>query len=478
MDTFQVSVLRGLEVRGDRLRIYPPDDVVAAGARNPLISVDHFSFHSGLIGLFIKPMHVGLVHITGLQINIPPREMRQQAPQPNRKRGGKIKIVVNEILCDNSRLIIGTAKPGKDPKDFALRHIEMHDVGPAAPWRYEAILVNAIPRGEIHASGTFGPWQTESPGDSSVSGHYTFDHADLNTIKGIGGVLSSVGEFKGQLDRIIVDGTTETPDFMLDTAFHPVPLHTQFHAIVDGITGDTYLQSVQAKLRDSSFTTSGSVISIKGKGHSIHLDVDVPDGQVQDFLDLAVRTKPALITGKITTKTKIQIRPGKESVSQKLSFQGSFTLHQIHFTNPLVQDKVDMLSLRARGEPERARPGASDVNSHIMGRFSLNAGILRFGNLTYVLPGAQVNLAGIYSLDGQQFDLYGTVRTRASLSQMVDSWWKSWLLKPISPFFRAKGGGTEIPVRIHGTRSEPKFGLALFHGHSDRDQSQKPPGPP
>ena len=123
----------------------------------------------------------------------------------------------------------------------------------AQPWRYDAAITNAIPRGEIHATGFFGPWQTDSPGDSSVSGHYTFDHADLNTIKGIGGILSSVGDFKGQLDRIVVDGTTETPDFSLDTSNHPIPLHTRFHAIVDGISGDTYLEPVNATLRNSTF---------------------------------------------------------------------------------------------------------------------------------------------------------------------------------------------------------------------------------
>jgi hypothetical protein len=38
--------------------------------------------------------------------------------------------------------------------------------------------------------------------DSTVSGQYTFEHADLNTIKGIGGMLSSVGEFKGRSRRV------------------------------------------------------------------------------------------------------------------------------------------------------------------------------------------------------------------------------------------------------------------------------------
>jgi hypothetical protein len=127
-----------------------------------------------------------------------------------------------------------------------------------------------------------------------------------------------------------------------------------------------------------------------------------------------------------------------------------------------------MLSLRAQGEPKKAKPGARDVNSQMRGRFSTKEGVLYFSYLSYVLPGAQVNLAGIYSLDGQQFDFHGKVQTKATLSQMVDSWWKSWLLKPVSPFFQGKGGGAEIPVRINGTKSKPKFGLDLHFRHRSK----------
>jgi hypothetical protein len=398
--------------------------------------------------------------------------MRRQASEQPGKGTGKIKILIDKIVCDNSRLIIGTSKPDKDPKDFELKHIELHDVGPSAPWPYDATLTNAVPRGEIHAAGFFGPWQTDSPGESSVSGHYTFDHADLNTIKGIGGILSSVGDFKGQLDKIEVDGTTDTPDFSLDTANHPLPLHTRFHAIVDGTSGDTYLNPVNATLRNSSFTTSGAVINIKRRGHTIELDVDVPRGQVQDFLDLAVKSETAVMTGAISTNTKLHIRPGKERVAQRLSFQGNFTLRGIHFTNPSVQDKIDMLSLRAQGEPEKAKPGAKDVNSQMKGTFSLNEGSIHFSNLAYVLPGAQVNLQGIYSLNGQQFEFNGKLRTEASLSHMVDSPWLSVLLKAASPFFKKQGGGAEIPVKISGTKSEPKFGLDVLGGRSRDDASK------
>lgn len=468
MAGFHVSILKGLEVSGDGLRIYPPDDVVAAGAKNPLIDIGHFSFHTNVRGLFLKPMHVGTVYATGMAVNIPPREVRQQAPKSDRHLG-KIKIVVDEIICDHSKLVIETAKPDKDPKEFDLKHIAMHNVGPDDPWRYDATLVNAIPTGDIHAVGTFGPWVNGSPGDSNVTGHYTFDHADLNTIKGIAGILSSVGDFTGQLNRIVVDGTTETPDFSLDTASHPVPLHTKFHAIVDGTSGDTYLQPVDARLGQSDFSCSGAVINVKGKGHIIDLDSTIPNARIEDFLVLSVKQKPVLMTGRLNMRAKLHIRPGDERVIERLGLHGNFRLRLIHFTNPEWQDKVDMLSLRARGEAKQAKPGAEDVRSLMSGQFVMGNGKMKFEKLLFSLPGADINLAGVYSLDGNELDFDGKVRTKAALSNMVATWWKSWLLKPVDPFFKKNGAGAEIPIKISGSRGSPKFGLDLKHKDKDKE---------
>jgi hypothetical protein len=462
LDGLDVSLVKGLEVSGNGLRIFPEDEVVAAGATGPLIALGHFSFHANWTGLFANPMHVGTVHVSGMTISIPPKEMRVQAPKGERHIG-KIRIVVDQIVCDDSKLVIGTLKPDKEPLDFEMNRIVMRDVGPTKPWDYDATLVNATPKGDIHAKGTFGPWNNDSPGDSTVTGRYTFDYADLNTIKGIGGILSSVGEFTGQLNDIVVDGTTETPDFSLDTANHPMPLHTKFHAIVDGTNGDTYLQPVEARLDESDFTSSGSIINVKGKGHIIDLDVTVPNGRIQDFLQLTVKTTPVVMTGRLATKMKLHIRPGNESVSKKIGLSGGFTLRQIHFTNPEVEDKVDMLSLRAQGDPKDAKPGAEDVRSQMEGQFVMENGKLSFSKLNYALPGATVALTGEYSLDGDRFEFEGKMRTDAKVSQMVASKWKSILLKPVDPFFKKNGVGAEIPVKISGTKSAPKFGLDLHH---------------
>lgn len=466
LDDLQVTLTKGLAVSGRGLRIFAPDDVVAAGAKDPVIAVKEFEFHAGILGLFLKPTHVRTVLVRGLTIHIPPKSMRQQNTHPA-KRKAKIKIVVSELVFDESQLIIGTDKPNKDPKVFVLEHIVLHELGSDTPSPYDAKLTNAVPKGEIHATGTFGPWNTETPGDSTVTGNYTFDDADLNTIKGIGGMLHSVGDFNGRLDRIEVHGTADVPNFSLDTADHPVPLATQFSAIVDGTTGDTYLQPVKAKLGESEFTCSGAVVNVKGKGHIIDLDVDVPAGRIQDFLKLAVKTQPVVMTGVLTMKTKLHIRPGKESVTQKLGLNGNFSLQRMHFTNADLQDKIDMLSLRAQGDPKDAKPGAEDVNSHMTGKFQMGDGKLNLQDLNYAMPGATVRLAGVYTLDGKKFDFSGKVRTDAKLSQMVATRWKSWMLKVADPFFHKHGAGAEIPVKITGTNSSPKFGLDI--GHKDKE---------
>jgi hypothetical protein len=207
-------------------------------------------------------------------------------------------------------------------------------------------------------------------------------------------------------------------------------------------------------------------VNIKGQGHTIDLDVDVPAGHIQDFLQLAVKTQPPVMTGVLAMKTRLHIRPGKESVTQKLGLKGTFTLRQIHFTNPGVQDKVDMLSLRAEGHPKEAKPGAEDVTSRMTGRFTMGDGRLNLDDLHYTLPGATVQLAGVYTLDGKKFDFTGKVRTQAKLSQMVASRWKSWALKIADPFFHKHGAGAEIPVKVTGTNTAPKFGLDF--GHKDK----------
>ena len=55
-------------------------------------------------------------------------------------------------------------------------------------------------------------------------------------------------------------------------------------------------------------------------------------------------------------------------------------------------------------------------------------------------------------------EFHGTARMDATLSHMVTGW-KALLLKPVDPFFRKNGAGTEVPVKVSGTKSQPHFAL-------------------
>src|SRR4029077_12825251 len=305
-----------------------------------------------------------------------------------------------------------------------------------------------------------------------VQGDYSFSNADLNTIKGIGGILSSDGHYSGTLSNIVVQGTTDTPDFRVASSGHPVPLHTEFHAIVDGTSGDTYLQPVKASFLHSSFTASGSVVRLTARnGHDIELNVSLDRARIEDLLTLCVRTDPPVMSGPVEMKTKLSLYPGDATVAERLKLAGDFHVLRAHFTNEKVQGKIDSLSLRSQGRKQAREQDENDVPVDLQGVFTLRDGLLSFSFLHFLIPGTHVDLTGDYSLDGREFDFHGKARLDAKLSQMTTGW-KSILLKPVDPFFSKDGAGTEVPVRITGTQSEPHFGLD-FHHKQEHDNSGK-----
>lgn len=484
LDHLGISLIKGVQiaatgvkVEGDGLRIGYAEDASEPRSDDgaPMVSVRHFEFHTRLRNLLHQPTRIVEVEVEGMVLHIPPKEMRQQilGPKDSRK-WPKITLLVNRILCKDVQLFLDTTKPGKEPLEFDIHNLDLRDVGQSQPFLYEAYLINPKPIGEVHATGHFGPWDLDDPSETAIDGSYSFSHADLNTIKGISGILSSHGQFNGVLNHINIDGETQTPDFSLDVSDHPMPLHTIFHAYVDGTTGDTYLQPVQARLASSDFTATGKVVLIKGQGHDIDLQVNVPHARIQDFLELGVKTRPPLMNGIVTMKAHLHVPPGDTRVPMKMALAGAFQLHDVRFNNPQFQDKVDGLSARAQGKPKEVAAYSTDheaeVSSMMSAKFALGHGQMTVDDLHYQIPGALVLMNGVYSLDGNLFEFKGHVRTDATASQMVTGW-KSMLLKPVDPFLKKNGAGVELPVSISGTQGDVHFGLAL-HGTADESSTQ------
>jgi hypothetical protein len=468
LDKFQVSLIKGLQVSGSGLRLFPNHLAI----NGPLIAIDHFSFRvPGWRQLLSTTLVVHHVEISGLSIHIPPKSQRANMPHLHGGQSG-IKVKVVEIDVDDTNLVIENGKPTKVPLTFVIHKLVLRSVAAGQPMKFHATLVNPKPIGDIDTSGDFGPFDADSPGDTNVSGTYSFRNADLNTIKGIGGMLASNGTYQGQLDSITVDGETTTPDFSLDIANHTFALNTKFHAIVDGTNGDTWLQPVDAWLNHTHILAKGQIIrSPNVQGRDIRLGVTVDRGDINDLLYLADKAPQPLMNGKINLHTQFELPPGSQKVTQRLRLKGNFQLLDNHFSNPKIQSKVDELSLRGQGHPKKAKQEgdalksgddqaatAANVASEMRGNFTLDDGKITLEALNYRVPGAEVALQGTYTIGDQSLDFTGDARLDAHISQMVTGW-KSWLLKPVDPFFAKDGSGTKVPIKISGNSSHPNVGL-------------------
>lgn len=453
-----------LVIKGDNMALTRRD---RAGLP-ALIFVKRFRVDANLLQFARTPAHVRVIQLEGMDIHIPPRgpKLPRQRPTFTRQH---YPVIIDHLECDGCELNILPRDSKKQPLNFAIHRLAMQNLGLARSAPYQASLTNAVPRGEIRTMGHFGPWQPDEPSLTALSGNYQFSHADLDPLPGIAGTLDSTGKFGGILERIVADGETSTPNFALDVTDHPISLNTQFHAIIDGTTGDTALDPVHAQFLNTSLVATGGVFGLPGKkGKAVLLDVTVHPGRLEDILLLGTKSARPAMTGNLRFHTQLAIPPGPEKVSQRLKLDGRFFASQAQPTSPELQEKMKKLSRRAQGKPHDQKAG-SDIFD-LQGRFILDRGSATFPALEFTIPGAALDLAGQYGLRSQTLNFQGQLHLRAKLSQTTTGF-KSLLLKIVDPLYSDKGSGALLPVKITGTREHPKFGL----GHKRTREKKKQP---
>ena len=335
---------------------------------------------------------------------------------------------------------------------------------------FSAKFTNATPPGEIETTGRFGPWNSDDPGQTPLAADYTFTNANLGVFKGIGGILSSAGKFGGVLDNIEIVGQTDTPDFVVRLSGHPVALHTDFSATVDGTNGNTILHPVNAHFLRSLIVANGEIAKRPGeKGRSIVLDVNTQQARMEDLLVMATKSTDPFMTGAVNLHTKFDLPPGEGDLIERLKLNGAFAVNSAEFSNPKVNEKVENLSRKGLGKPKDMNAGSGI--SEMKGQFRLASSILSFRHLTFAVEGASVNLDGKYGLLSEQVDFHGKLRLEAKLSQTTTGF-KSFILRAVDPFFR-KNHATELPIKVTGDRSHPSFGLDLHHHESKSEGAEK-----
>jgi len=465
LQSFQVSFFPSPRVSGEGLvlRYKGRTDIP------PLIAVDRFSASAPWLGMLKRPRRIRAIELQGLRLHIPPRQAGESIVPESLKSGsgGTAEgtgakpdagpVVIDHITSVDAKLEIAPKDGDKPPRVFLIHQLELTSVALDRPMQFTATLTNPKPPGAIETRGEFGPWAAGEPGDTPVRGGYTFAHADLGVFKGIAGKLQSQGAYTGTLDRISVKGTTTTPDFMLTSAGNAVALSTAFNAIVDGTNGNTWLDPVNATFRSSAITAKGGIVRTKDtRGREVALDAVIDKARIEDLLLLAIKGDKPLMTGAARIKTKIRIPPGDVDVIEKLELDGEFHIASARFTDVDVERSIAKLSRVGRGITETEH--GSSVVSDLKARFVMRNGRIRLNELTFAVPGATVRLDGAYGIRSEALDFKGTLSLQASLSQ-TQTGFKAVLLKIFDPFFRKNGAGAVIPIKVEGSRSQPKFGL-------------------
>jgi AsmA-like C-terminal region len=469
LKTLRIRAFSAPNVTGEGLilRLHGRSDVP------PVMQVEKFSFTVGLRALLQPVRHIAFLRVQNMLITIPPREKNNSTPPPPatpQDLTAVSNIEVDRVVCDDTDIRILPKQAGKEPLDWDIHNLSLISAGVNKPFAFHGDLTNGKPKGEIVTHGRFGPWDADDPGGTPITGQYDFTNADLGPFPGIAGILSSSGKYDGLLSELEVNGQTDTPDFSLDRVGRPVPLHTDFSATVDGTNGDTYLHPVNATLVKSLIVAVGKVVRDPEKnGHLISLDVTVPNGRIQDFLNLAINSSQPLLTGPVKIKAKLTIPPGKEHVIEKMILDGTFSMDDAKWSSASLRERLASLSRHGLGTPQNEETGSAV--SELNGNFLLKDGVLLFRSLTFSVQGAAVDLKGTYALRHGELDLAGHLRLQAKLSETVTGK-KSFFMKPLDPFFAKDGAGTVLPIHISGTRDNPVFGVTVFHKTFDRHLGQ------
>jgi hypothetical protein len=424
----------------------------------PIATAASFKIQAHYWDLVLRPGYLAHLIITGLRVDVPPIGTPRE-PYTWVETSSHIRI--GEVVADGSLLQI--ARSSAPALVFDIGRARLTSVNRNQPFSYDLKLHLPLPPGEVTAHGHFGPWNSENPGSTQLSGDYSFERADLSVFEGVSGMLSSEDHFEGPLQRFEARGSINIPDFSVTHSKHSVRVNSKFHAFINGLNGDVQLEQVDASFLNTKVTAQGTVAGTpNGDGKTALLDLHVTDGRIQDVLRLFVNEPKPPLSGVTSLRAHVVWPPGDAPFLRKIVLTGDFGIAGGRFTKDSTQDNVAVLSDRARGQkPENDSDDDKDnIVSNLSGHVELRNEVATFSDFSFSVPGALAQMHGTYNLGSHRVELHGLLKTDAEFSHMT-SGFKSVLLKPFNVFFKKKNAGAVVPAHLVGSYEHPEPGIDL-----------------
>jgi hypothetical protein len=419
----------------------------------PLMTVRRLTITANYLGLFhnrISTMHLEDVRVDGAQ--------RKENGAGNHSQANS--TAVGEIIVD--RAVLDFPRKQKPPLRFDIHQLTFANVVPGKRISFHATLDNPLPPGRVRVDGQFGPWNDSDVAQTPLSGAYQFSDANLATLGGIAGILSSQGSFDGPAAALRVQGKTDTPDYRVKKANHPVHLKTEFQAVVDCRNGNVELQGIRVQFEKTAAAVQGEVVKKPGGApRTASLSAADPGGRIEDWLRLLSDDPTPGMMGPMSFRARLTIPGGPQPFIRRVHLQGDFGITGGTFMHDDTQKKLNDLSLRSQGQKisDDNKEDSPKALSNLRGQVELLDGIVHFTDLSFTIPGASARMHGTYSLIDERVDLHGELKVDTKFSKTAKGV-KVALTRAVELLAASsKGNGEVLPVKLTGTYSHPSYGL-------------------
>jgi AsmA-like C-terminal region len=439
----------------------------ASPGQPPLGHIDSMMLVGTWTDLIMLRHRVKLIDITGFHAIVPAvgsRESKLSFPHGSAKEFTGPDTFIERMLIHNSLLEI--LRKNDPPLSFPIKQLEIRNFhrGGAMTWAVD--MQNAIPQGHILARGSMGPIRGNAFIATPISGNFAFTGVNLHDVGEISGKLDSRGVFKGMLESMGVEVRAVTNDFAVSDG-KPTAVEGTMQATLYGENGDMDIHSVELKVRETSIRAAGS---IKGDDKATNLEITVNRGRAEDLMRPFIHDEVP-IAGPISLKAHAYLGPSGDGFMERLRVKGAFTVPAQTITDQDEEKSLSAFSERAQGKQkpntgvvagEKSRQPQRDVLSSLNGPAQIGGGIASTSHMVFRVPGAEAMLAGTFRFHDESVHLTGKLKMDTDISHATTGF-RSFLLKPLAPFFKKKNAGAVIPIAVTGLPGHYKVSQDLSH---------------
>lgn len=452
---------------------FPNPGFMATGitlARNPaappLGTVTSIFVQGNWRDLILFRERVREVDITGMRLEIPApgsSASKQDFPAGSSSGFSGPDTEIDEVRIHNSSLDV--LRVGGGTYSFPIRLLTVRNLKKGRELSYSVDMDNPKPRGHIVSEGRFGPLNPRNLGATPLSGAFRFDEVQLKDIGDLGGILSSEGNFHGNLAGIQAEVSAGSQDFSVDRG-QPTAVTAFMRCTINALNGNVVLDAIEGRSGMTTVHVQGGIV---GSPKVTDVDIQVVAGRAQDVLRPFLR-KDSPIAGPVSLKSHAHVDPTGPGLGflDRMHVKGFFDVPAEHLADRKMEKELSAFSERAQ-KPQPSKPAAddphgganqsdaTDVVSSLKGDTKIEKGIVTTQQLHFAIPGASVELHGAFNLHDQSVHLVGNLRMQSDVSHTATGL-KSFLLKPLAPFFKKQGAGAVIPIAVYGKPGSYKVG--------------------